>query len=158
MLVIFKGLLRLLKKSSIQISLEFRHDAHMKGQPSAYQNQGCDNSPPLNKNLVPRFKRRVKEGGTQTNIIFTIQIALHKGVDSTTIFVSSSCSENSSQHDNKRKRKLWKDRSSRRSNNSGSTHGMRHSNISRAETRSTHLEGWSGTDDEGSLGRQQFHT
>ena len=32
---------------------------------------------------------------------------------------------------------------------------MRHSNTSRAETRSIHLEGWSGTDGEGSLGRQQ---
>ena len=39
----------------------------------------------------------------------------------------------------------------------GSTHGMRYSNITRAETQNTHLEGWSGTNDEGSLGRQQFH-
>ena len=39
-----------------------------------------------------------------------------------------------------------------------STHGMRHSNISRAETRSIHLKGWSETVGEGSLGRQPFHT
>ena len=37
------------------------------------------------------------------------------------------------------------------------THGMRHSNISWAGRRSTDLKKWSGTDDEGSLGRQRFH-
>ena len=38
------------------------------------------------------------------------------------------------------------------------THGMRHRTISRVETRDTHQEGWKETDDEGSLGGQQFHT
>ena len=38
------------------------------------------------------------------------------------------------------------------------THGTRHRTISRVETRDTHQEGWKETDDEGSLGGQQFHT
>ena len=36
------------------------------------------------------------------------------------------------------------------------THGMRHSNLSRAGTLNIHPCDWSGVADEGSLGRQQF--
>ena len=37
------------------------------------------------------------------------------------------------------------------------TYGLKHNNIPQAERRSTPLEKWSETDDEGSLGRQRFH-
>ena len=70
---------------------------------------GCDSSPPLNKNLVPRIKTWGKKTeGVRANMIFTIQVALHKNVDSITIFVSMSCSENFNQHDNERKGKTLK--------------------------------------------------
>ena len=118
------------------------------------RSQGCDNSPPLNKNLVPRFKRRVRRRENATSIIFTIQGALQLNVDSFTIIVLMSCSEKSCQHGMEGRRRLQKGRSSRRSNNSGLTHGMRHRTISRVETRYTHQEGWKETDDEGSLGGQ----
>ena len=67
---------------------------------------GCDSSPPLNKNLVPRFKTWGKKTeGVRANMIFTIEVALRKNVDSITIFVSMFCSENSNRRDNKRKGK-----------------------------------------------------
>ena len=87
--------------------------------------------------------------GNATSIIFTIQGALHKSVDSITIIVLKSCSENSCQHDmgeeDSRRVDLLEDRT---------THGMRHRTISRVETRVTHQEAWKETDDEGALGRQ----
>ena len=74
-------------------------------------------------------------------------------VDSITIIDLMSCSEKSCQHDmeeeDSRRVDLLEDRT---------THGMRHRTISRVETRDTHQEGWKETDDEGSLGGQQFHT
>ena len=69
-------------------------------------NWGCDNSPPLNKNLDLRFKRRERRWGTQPNTIFMIQVALHKNIDSITIIVSMSSSENCNYQDKKRKGKL----------------------------------------------------
>ena len=53
----------------------------------------------------------------------------------------------------------WREEDSRRVDplEDRTTHGMRHRTISRVETRDTHQEGWKETDDEGSLGRQQFH-
>ena len=41
----------------------------------------------------------------QTNTIFMIQVALHKNIDSITIIVLMSCSENANQHDNERGKK-----------------------------------------------------
>ena len=47
---------------SIPISsfMKIKHDAWMQCKDKQGLNWGCDNSPPLNKNLVLRFKRRVR--------------------------------------------------------------------------------------------------
>ena len=99
--------------------------------------------------------RRQRGHGTDT--VFTIHVALHNNVDSIIIFDYDILSfENFIQHGDKRARQPHKNGSSILMN-TRSTHGMRRRNISRAETWNIHPEGWSVTDDEGSLGRQQFH-
>ena len=44
------------EQSPFQVSFENKHDDMMNRQGPHGLNQGCDNSPLLNKNLVPRFR------------------------------------------------------------------------------------------------------
>ena len=115
-------------------------------------NWGCDSSPPLNKNLVPRFKswgKKIK--GSQANTIFMIRFALLEDVDSFLQLILTSLLWNLLATMMMEERKLDRIRSSQRSSDTRSTHGMRRKNVSWAETQVTHQEGYGEADDEGSI-------
>ena len=80
------------------IFLECKERKHELKLAKLYQGfQGCDNSPPLNKNLVPRFTRsREEEEGHQTIRIFTIHLLLSRILSHRIMLILTSLSLRSS--------------------------------------------------------------